>query len=190
MASSCVPTTRSLYAWEIQEARRVFADQLKYDPLRIHECAAWPDSLNRFGLWLKRMPSTTVPNAVTVGNHLYFPVNLPSSPVPADHPDMIKVAWLIHELTHAWQYQHMGWRYLALALQAQLKAKAQAYDFGGEDGLLKRTQQGWTLADFNLEQQGDIARSYYLRLVKGQGVTAWQPFIADFQGRDAQPGFA
>ncbi len=53
---------------------------------------------------------------------------------------------------------------LIKALQAQLSQGAQAYDFGGEAGLVDAFQQGKKLADFNLEQQGDIC-SLLLRTV-------------------------
>ena len=46
-----------------------------------------------------------------------------------------------------------------MALKAQFSHGAQAYDFGGEDGLEDAFQEGGQLAEFNLEQQGDIARS-------------------------------
>jgi hypothetical protein len=36
--------------------------------------------------------------------------------------------------------------------------------------------QGWRLADFNLEQQGDIASTYYQRICHGQEARAWLAF--------------
>ena len=181
MPEECRPLVRSLYAWEIQEARRVFAGRLIYETVRVHECAAWPDTIHRIGLRLRRLPYDNLPNAVTLGNHCYFPVRLLDTLAPPHHSDFYKLPWLIHELTHVWQYQHMGWRYLALALKAQFRQGANAYDFGGEDGLREKFSSGWEFKDFNLEQQGDIARSYYERLIRGQQVEAWQPFIAELQ---------
>lgn len=178
---TCKPLVRPLYAWEIRAAQRVFGHQLRYDRVRIHECVTWLENLDRLGARLKGVPYTGSPSAITLGYHIYFPEPLVSVPPPPEHPDHRKVCWLIHELTHAWQYQWMGWRYLVLALQAQFRLGASAYDFGGEAGLTLCSLRGGSLADFNLEQQGDIARSYYDRLVRGQDTTAWQPFIAQLQ---------
>lgn len=179
------PVERGLYTWEIQEARLVFGNGLVYEQVRIHEGASWTNALNRWGARLKRIPYVKVDNAVTLGNHIYFPVRMPEQ-LFFDEPGLSRMAWLIHEMTHAWQYQQMGWRYLALALAAQFRYGAQAYEFGGEAGLLDFSGRGQRLTSFNLEQQGDIARSYYLRICSQQNTHAWQPYIADLQ-RGRQP---
>ena len=185
MSEVCHPSVRRLFAWEIQEARRVFLDQLDYDAIRVHECTPWTDQINRLGTWIKRLPPPTQHNAVTLGNHCYFPVPLLKEPVPAHDPRLVQFSWLIHELTHAWQYQKMGWRYLGLALQAQLREGAEAYKFGNENGLIEAFNKGRKFSDFNLEQQGDIVRYYYERIARGQNIQAWRPFIAQLQGVEA-----
>ncbi len=191
MAENCPPTTRHLYAWEIQEARRVFANQIDYDRVRIHECAGWPDNIYRIGLRLQGKPAKTdVHNAVTFGNHCYFPVRLLENLVEPSDPQFHKLPWLIHELTHIWQYQRLGWKYLVQALRVQLKEGSQAYVFGGEEGLRLRGSQGLKLEDFNLEQQGDIARSYYERLARGEDTAAWGRYVAEFQQNDSQTDVA
>jgi hypothetical protein len=177
----CKRSVRPMYAWEIDEARKVFAAALDYERVRIHECNTWTNAMDRLGRKLKRMPPEDVNNALTLGNHCYFPVKLLGELVPSNHPDHYKLGWLIHELTHAWQFQHIGWRYLWLALSAQFRQKDSAYDFGSEDGLKKRHREAWTLQKFNLEQQGDIARTYYERLSYGQDVTAWLPYVEELQ---------
>ncbi|MBN1149518.1 MAG: hypothetical protein JXA78_19815 [Anaerolineales bacterium] len=179
----CSPSVRALYAWEIQEARRVFGVGLAYERVRIHECTAWPNTINRIGARLKGMQYSGAPNAITLGNHCYFPVKLLDAPVPVEHPGHSLLPWLMHELTHAWQFQKMGWRYLGMALSAQMRYGAKAYDFGGEQGLLSAARAGKKLADFNLEQQGDIASTYYARLSRGQDVSAWQTYILQIQGQ-------
>ena len=181
MPAEGIPIERSMYSWEIQEARRVFANGLAYSQVRICECADWPNTMKRIGSWMQRVPYSGVPNAITLGNKCYFPVRLLETPVPLSNPGHYQIGWLIHELTHAWQYQRMGWGYLIKALQAQLSQGAQAYEFGGEAGLLGAFQQGKKLAGFNLEQQGDICRSYYERLCSGADVSAWQPYITEIQ---------
>jgi type VI secretion system secreted protein VgrG len=190
MNEKCSPTIRSLMAWEIQEARRVFMSQINYDAVRVHECAAWPDQINRLGTWIKRMPAPDRHNAITLGNHCYFPVPLLKEPLSPGLAGLELFTWLIHELTHVWQYQKMGWRYLGLALTAQVHEGAQAYSFGDETGLIEAFAQGRKFSDFNLEQQGDIARYYYERIARGQQVHAWEPFIAQLQGHDLSPPVA
>jgi hypothetical protein len=175
------PSVRPLYGWEIEEARKVFASALDYERVRIHENSTWTNAIDRLGRRLKGLPPIESHNAVTLGNHCYFPIRLLDQFAPVGHPENYKLGWLIHELTHAWQFQRLGWRYLYLALSAQLRQKGNAYNFDGEDGLKKRRREAWTLQKFNLEQQGDIARTYYDRVCRGFDVSAWQPFIDEFQ---------
>lgn len=175
---------RSLYGWEIQEAYQVFGQGLNYARVQIHEGAGWPDRVYRLGARLQRMEiDPQVHNAITIGNHVYFPVNLPGSLQNPGDPEFYKLTWLIHELTHVWQYQHMGWVYLLKALNVQIRQGAGAYHFGGEDGLRLRGSLA-RLRDFNLEQQGDIARSYYERLRLGEDTGAWKHYIAEMRGGD------
>jgi len=181
MGSQDSSIKRPLFAWEIQEARRVFAGNMDYEIIRIHENAAWLNTLNRLGSGLNRIPYDPVPKAITMGNHCLFPGQL-YQPFPRRGiREISRIGWLIHELTHVWQYQHMGWRYLILSLRSQFKLKSKAYNFGGEEGLLERLSMGWKLIDFNLEQQGDLARTYYQALREGKAVSAWKPFIEEFQ---------
>jgi hypothetical protein len=181
MPDKLPPTKRGLYAWEIQEARRVFGDHLRYEQIHIHENNSWPNLPPRIMATLRRLPTQDIVNAITLGNHLYFPIQLLKEPVPYNHIEFYKLPWLMHELTHAWQYQHMGWSYLAKAINVQIRLGAKAYDFGGLDGLTNSFNQGLHIKDFNLEQQGDIARSYYERLTRNTDVSAWLPFIKEIQ---------
>jgi len=112
-----------------------------------------------------------------LGNHCFFPVNLPEHLLPPGDPMSFKHDWLVHELTHAWQYQHTGWFYLLKALAAQFRYKGEAYNFGGEDGLLKSQHKQIPFKKFNPEQQGNITQSYYVRLKTGKNIDAWQPYI-------------
>ena len=92
---------------------------------------------------------------------------------------------LIHELTHVWQYQRFGWIYLARTLSVQLRS--------GREGYRYTLESGRRLADYNLEQQGDIARDYYCALKLGRNCTrtasrdpaAWEALVAEFR---APPG--
>ena len=173
----CKPSVRPLHSWEIEEARRVFGDNLRYEKVRIHECVSITDVIDQFGQRLKGIKPHPSHNAITLGNHCFFPIKLLDQHVSPEHPKFYMMGWLIHELTHVWQFQHMGWRYLAEALHAQLKHKDKAYDFGQKEGLKSRRREGWSLHKFNMEQQGDICRTYFDRLCKGKDVSDWLPFI-------------
>ena len=101
---------RGLYAWEIEEFSPVFGSSLNYEKVRIHEGSTWPDAIDRLGRKLKGMdpPGEDSHNAVTLGNHCYFPVALPKSLPPVGDQQSYKLDWLVHELTHAWQYQQIN----------------------------------------------------------------------------------
>lgn len=184
---------RPLYDWEIAEARKVFGTSLHYAAIRIHECSTWTDAIDRLGRKLKKLPppGLTEHNAVTLGNHCHFPVNLPDKLVPLGDLMDFFMPWLIHELTHAWQFQHTGWFYIVRALAAQFRYGAGAYDFGGAGNLIRRRQQDhWTIKNFNPEQQGDIAKAYYNYSRTGNKVdepnkqnplSAYLPYVNDIQ---------
>lgn len=178
---SCVAFVRRLHPWEVQEARRVFGDTLRYEQIRIHECAGWTNSLSIFTARLRRTPYSGIDNAVTLGNHCYFPVRMPQLlPLPGQ-AQFSRLPWLIHELTHCWQYQHLGWRYFIRAISVQIRRGPKAYIYGGVNTLEQSHLQGFRFSDFNLEQQGEITRDFYHRLVRGEDVSAYQPFITQLQ---------
>ncbi len=154
---------------------------LDYPKIRIHECISLTNFIDQIGKRLQGKKPVPADNAITLGNHCLFPIRLPENILYPGQPDHHKISWLIHELTHSWQYQHLGWKYLYLALKAQFKEKGKAYDFGYEEGLKRRRRDGWKLNQFNMEQQGDICRSYYDRLCRGQDVAQWLPFIDEIQ---------
>ena len=192
MSGNCQRRVRPLYDWEITEARQVFGDSLRYRQVRIHECSAWTDGLDRLGRKLKKLDPLAPRdhNAVTLGFHVYFPINLPTQLVPLGDPDDYSMPWLIHELTHVWQFQHTGPFYIVRALIAQFRYGKAAYDFGGPANLQKRRLENCTWADFNPEQQGDIARDYYNckrsehkvdEPSKQNPLSAYQPYINDLK---------
>jgi len=173
---------RPLRDWEIAEARLVFKDTLNYQVVRVHEGVAWPDAANKLGMWLKRIPPppTYTPNAITIGNHCYFPVNFPETQADWDQWTY-SFGWLIHELTHAWQFQRFGWGYLYRALAAQFSLGARAYDFGDAAGLMAAIAAGKDFLTFNPEQQGAIAQTFYDYQRAQRDVTAWTPFVSEIQ---------
>lgn len=140
---------RRLTEAEVREARRVFAESVDYGRVRLAE--------SRVGGALGY--ARALPWAV------YFPRG------SFGRPDFLP--WLVHELTHVWQYQH-GVSKLRMAWSALRRR----YDYGGEDGLRRAYGAGRRFIDFDTEQQGEILRDYYVRLVTGLPVDAWEPYVA------------
>ena len=171
---------RKLSPHESFEAQLVFGASVVYERVAIVEDVAWPNWAGRIGSWLSRAEAPKN-NAVALGNKLYFPKRLqtdnPADPVGS----LTNMAWLIHELTHVWQYQHFGLVYLPQVIWAHIRDRSEAYNYGFEAGLRKALARGGRLENFNREQQGEIARHYYYRLKEGKNVSAWLPFIAEFQ---------
>lgn len=171
---------RRLSHQEREESSLVFGSSLNYDQVWIYEEVAWPDWIGRLGALLqRRQPGGH--NAVTLGNRIFFPTRLESSH-PTPRIQLNQTAWLIHELTHVWQYQQEGWRYLLQALGAILRHGHWAYKVGGEDTLIKARQAGARFKDYNREQQGELARGFYIRLKKGENIEAWKGFIKEIKG--------
>jgi hypothetical protein len=149
--------------WEITEAHKVFASRLDYEQVRIHENMALPDTIDRYSRKLRGMPALSQGrhNAMTIGNHCLFPISLPEALPSSADPSDYATGWLIHELTHAWQFQHIGWRYIFQAVWVQLRQRSQAYALPDPDSLIQKRTEGWTFFTFSVEQQGDLTRLYY-----------------------------
>lgn len=176
---------RPLTAAEITEARLVFGPGLDYGRAFVFENALWPDWIDGLGARLqKRMRHKDEHNAVTLGTTSYFPVTLNTAADAVAGGFLRDMSWLVHELTHQWQFQRWGWRYLTAALGVQLRLGRQAYDYRGNQASLEAALEaaraaGQTLTAFNPEQQGDIARDYYVRVKQKQNFAPWEPFIAE-----------
>jgi hypothetical protein len=172
---------RRLTEFEVEQARLVFAENLDYARVRVVEQAGWTNSLARFAAWIKREPPPQMANAVGLGRHVFFPQRLRTSPEDVAEGYLVDIAWLMHELTHAWQFQHSGWAYVPAALRIHLTIGLRGYDYGGADGLRKASAGGKALKDFNPEQQGDIARHFYVELKRRRDTSAWDPFVRQLQ---------
>jgi hypothetical protein len=171
---------RGLTPFEVEEARLVFAGSLDTTPIVVHENVAWPDRVAALGAGFH---GDTPPshNAITLGNHIYFPVEVRTDPAFDGDITLGRMAWLIHELTHSWQYQHRGIGYFYGALWAQIRLGSDAYAYGWEAGLEQALANGDLFLDFNPEQQGEIARHFYYRLKQGLDTIAWRPWIQAIQ---------
>jgi hypothetical protein len=140
---------RGLTPDEIEIARSVFGDALDTSQIRLTDDSPDP------------------PNAVTFPNNIKFPRGDVNGP-----PSLTHRAWLVHELTHVWQYQRGR-----TVPQLALDAFRGDYDYGGEQGLRDAVAQGKRFGDFNHEEQGDILRDYYRKRELRQDISAYQPFV-------------
>jgi hypothetical protein len=165
---------RPLHPHELNEVQNVFRDGLDTARVVISEGDALPNWVGRIGAFLKRQDAP-LENAITIGNTSYFPRALTSS--------VSDLAWLIHELTHQWQYQHFGMRYLFEALRAPTYAYANENE--PRDAALKRLwNESKQFSNFNREQQGDIVRDYFFALkdpTSSPDLTAWEPYLHDLR---------
>jgi hypothetical protein len=134
------PQTRPLTAHERAIAQSVFGNSLEYDRILIDETAQIGCRKGGFAYVS------------------FYVINCWGQ---------MSDAHLIHELTHIWQYERVGARYILWALQAQ--HSPQGYNYGGLTALVAQQKRG--LRAFNLEQQADIVMDYFL-LRNGQQ-TQW-----------------
>jgi len=168
--------TRGLSSIERQEAQQVFSAGLDLNQVRIRENVAWTLLVARLGARI-RSQAPPPANAVTLGTTIYFsrPLSIRTGGTQAD--DLNDMAWLVHELVHVWQFRHLGWFYIPRALKVHLRGGSQPYDYGGAGGLRQAEREGRSLTDFNLEQQGDIARDFYLHLRLHAEIQPWESFV-------------
>jgi hypothetical protein len=148
--------------WEIRQAKRVFASAINYSKVTIAEGS----SLAKIG--------AVGGYARTAGNTIYFPTG-----------GSRNMAFIVHELTHVWQYQTTGWTYAPKAIWAQI-SEGYNYTESGKtaaQSLRDARVAGKTLYDYNKEQQGDILSDYYRRLQQGIDTSVWQPFVDDMKDK-------
>lgn len=94
---------------------------------------------------------------------------------------------MVHELTHVYQYEHVGTVYLGGAIHAQATRGGDAYNYGGPDGLVEKQNNGGHYSDFNREEQAQISQDYYRWVLHGSGtltdeqVQAYEYFIAELR---------
>jgi hypothetical protein len=151
---------RGLTPEEIAIARSVFGDSLDVSQLRVAEGGP----LGAGGY------ARTLPGLIT------FPAGTLSSPPPNFD------SWLVHELTHVWQYQR---GHTVEALLPPAIAGNPAYAYGDVQGLREAHAQGRTFDQFNTEQQADIVADYYATRKTGGDTSAYEPFVS--RVRDSTP---
>jgi hypothetical protein len=147
---------RPLTAAEKSRAASVFEDTVPLDDVQIFEGSfvSWAAANN-----------TGEETGVTTMRIIHFPESY--DPDNVDQED-----WLIHELMHVWQGEHVGPVYMAHALIGQ---QTEGYDYGGDDGLEDHEDVG--LAAFNPEQQASIIQDYYIDDAAGNDTSKYQVYI-------------
>lgn len=172
-------TWRRLTSMELAQAQRVFGLALDYSKIRIIENARWVIGLASIAARIRRQPAPAH-NAVTLGNTLCFSRRLRTSTGDFGSRELGDVAWLIHELTHVWQSQRLGRVKILAKLVTQQLSTADPYDYGGRGGLERAKRERKSIQDFSLEQQAEIARDYYFRLMQGRDPKPWDRFARQF----------
>lgn len=92
---------------------------------------------------------------------------------------------VMHELTHVYQYENVGSRYLGEAIYMLIKTKRDCYNYGFIDGLTAAIKDGKPYSGYNREQQAMIVQDFVALCEKGrEGETAvYQPFLAQLRER-------
>lgn len=91
---------------------------------------------------------------------------------------------LVHELTHVFQYHHVGSRYLGEAIYYLVTTSRNCYQYGGHANLRTCHQQGQRFCHFNREQQAQIIQDYFTQHRQNQDTSAYEPFLVQLRQRD------
>jgi len=99
---------------------------------------------------------------------------------PASHSRQ-NLALLVHELTHVYQYEQVGTRYMTEAVYMLITTRRNCYDYGGSAGLQQAHQQQIPLSQFNREQQAQIVQDYFSRCQAGKDTSPYLPYLDDLR---------
>lgn len=150
------PRTRRLTPVEEQEARTVFGDSINYRQVRIdeHSLIAWLGA--------------KINNCSGMGVTIFHTINFNEKIKTASGNSNMK--WLIHELAHVAQMEHVGSKYLVEAFYAQA-TEGYGYTPGAKPHF----------CDYNREQQASIAADYYIARISGGSTVPYDACIAELQ---------
>jgi hypothetical protein len=148
------PTTRRLTRVEEQEARKVFGDSINYPRVRIDE--------NSLIAWLGAQRHRCSGMGITSFRTINFNKKIKTAPGNSH------MKWLIHELAHVSQMEHVGSRYMIEASYGRA-TEGYGYTLGSKRNF----------CDYNREQQASIAADYYAALSSGRSTEAYDPYIAE-----------
>jgi hypothetical protein len=92
---------------------------------------------------------------------------------------------VMHELTHVYQYETVGTRYLGEAIYMLIKTKRDCYNYGKREGLQKAIDSGKLYSAYNREQQAMIVQDYVAYCEVGrEGETAvYHPFLSQLRAK-------
>ena len=93
----------------------------------------------------------------------------------------------MHELTHVYQYEQVGSRYLGEAIYILIKTKRDCYRYGGRDGLRAVKAKNGRFSDFNREQQAMIVQDYFTAMERGEETAVYTPFIEQARCQNLSP---
>ena len=175
-------TKRHLYDWEQKEIQLVFSSCVDYNRIVIYEGVRWTNTIDNISRMLLFLPPRNFnqQTAMAIGFNCFFPVKLPKFCSKNEY-FTIYISWLIHEVTHVWQFQCMGWKYLYHAMMEHILYREYVYDYGGIDGLINDRKRGKKLMDYNLEQQASILQDTYLNLMQSYCNDIWRQIILDLE---------
>lgn len=91
---------------------------------------------------------------------------------------------VMHEVTHVYQYEHVGTRYLGEAIYMLIKTKRDCYNYGFIEGLVTAVVNGKTYRDHNREQQAMIVQDYCTLTERGDETSAYEPFLTQLRTGD------
>lgn len=88
---------------------------------------------------------------------------------------------VMHELTHVYQYETVGTRYLGEAIYMLIKTKRDCYNYGFIDGLTKAIADGRAYKTYNREQQAMIVQDFVALGEAGRETAVYHPFLAQLR---------
>lgn len=91
------------------------------------------------------------------------------------------LALLVHELTHIYQYEQAGTRYMTEAIYMLVTTRRDCYAYGGAAGLAQAHENHRPLSSFNREQQAQIVQDYFSLLAAGEEVAAYLPYVDELR---------
>ncbi len=84
---------------------------------------------------------------------------------------------LVHELTHVYQYECVGSRYLGEAIYLLITTKRDCYVYGGREGLKTAVSSHKSFAHYNREQQAQLVQDFFTLKQQGLDTAPYEPFI-------------
>lgn len=136
---------RTLTQQERALAESLFASSVDYSRVRVNEGG----------------PLTWIPAGITTGNVISFPRGT------YDENDKRDGALFLHEMTHVWQYQHIGVSYAWRSVYEEVTQP---------DAYVVHYDANKRFSEYDLEEQGEIVAEYFLT-----GDERYVPYMEELQ---------